>query len=444
MLTAPVFPTLCRLALPNLLMMSAQAAANFLESYFVGLLGVAELAGVALVYPLIMLMQMLSAGAIGGGISSAIARALGAGRREEAESVALHAVVLALGFGALSTAALLAGGRALFAALGGAGAALGAALAYSDVVFAGAAFLWLLNALASVLRGTGNMALPAGVVAAGVPILLLVSPVLIFGLGPLPALGIRGAALALVVYYVVGSGVLLAALLRGRSGLRLALGHHLATRRFRDILAVGAPAAINSTMTNVGVAVATAFVSGLGVHALAGFGIGIRLEYLLTPVVFGIGAAMIPMIGMNIGAGNPRRAREVAWVGALAAGGVAGTIGLAASVFAAQWIGLFTDDAAAIAGGAAYLRIAAPAYALLGFGLALSFASQGARRMRWAVIGGIGRAATIGAIAALAQALAGPGIRNVAIAMVVALVVYAVCNAVPWRRDAPDLRRSPR
>ena len=189
-------------------------------------------------------------------------------------------------------------------------------------------------------------------------------------------------------------------------------------------------------MTNVGVAIATAFVSGLGVHVLAGFGIGIRLEYLLTPVVFGIGAAMIPMIGMNVGAGNRQRAREVAWVGALTAGGVAGAIGLTASIFAPQWIGLFTDDAAAIAGGAAYLRIAAPAYALLGFGLALSFASQGARRMRWAVIGGIGRAATIGGIAALAQGLAGPGIRNVAIAMVVALVVYAVCNAIPWLRDA--------
>ena len=443
MLEAPVLPTLCRLALPNMLMMSSQAIANFLESYFVGLLGVAELAGVALVYPLIMLMQMLSAGAIGGGISSAVARAIGAGRRDEAEAVALHAVVIALIAGTTSTALLWLAGPALYRAMGGAGAGLEAALAYSNVVFGGMIFLWLLNALASVLRGTGNMALPAGVVTAGVPILLIVSPLLIFGLGPLPALGIRGAAVALVVYYVAGSAVLLGALRRGRAGVRLSGAHPIRAARFRVILGVGGPAAVNSTMTNVAVAIATAFVGGLGVHVLAGFGLGIRLEYLLTPVVFGVGAAMIPMIGMNMGAGNLRRAREIAWTGALAAAAITGAIGIAAALFARAWIGLFTDDAAAIAGGAAYLRIAAPAYALIGLGLAFSFASQGARRMRWSVIASVGRVVVIAAVAALGLQLGGSGVTVVAIAMIAALVVYAVCNTMPWL-SATDWRSTGR
>jgi len=432
MLGAPVLPTLCRLALPNMVMMSSQAIANFLESYFVGLLGVAELAGVALVFPLIMLMQMLSAGAIGGGISSAVARTVGAGRRDEAEAVALHAVVLALVAGALSSAALLLGGRAIYTAMGGHGAALDTALAYSDVVFGGVVFLWLLNALASVLRGTGNMALPAGVVTAGVPILLVVSPVLIFGFGPLPALGIRGAALALVVYYVVGSAVLFAALRRGRGGVRLTGAHPLRSAVFRAILGVGGPAAVNSVMTNVAVALATAFVGGLGVHVLAGFGLGIRLEYLLIPVVFGVGAAMIPMIGMNVGAGNLRRAREIAWTGALGAAAITGAIGVAAALFAPAWIGLFTDDAAAIAGGAAYLRIAGPAYALIGLGLAFSFASQGARRMRWSVIASTGRGVVVAAVALVGTRLFGPSVGVVALAMIVALVVYAIGNTMPW------------
>ncbi|MEO7337664.1 MAG: MATE family efflux transporter, partial [Caldimonas sp.] len=432
MLGAPVFATLCSLALPNMLMMSAQAIANFLESYFVGLLGVAELAGVAVVYPLIMLMQMLSAGAIGGGISSAVARAMGAGRRDEAEVVATHAVVIAGIAGALSTAALLLGGRVIYGAMGGEGTALSAALAYSDVVFLGIVFLWLLNALASVLRGTGNMALPAGVVTAGVPILLVVSPVLIFGFGPFPALGIRGAALALVVYYVGGCAVLLRALLRGQGGLHLRWSGRLRADVFRTILGVGGPAAINSTMTNVAVAVATTFVGGLGIHVLAGFGLGIRLEYLLIPVVFGIGAAMIPMIGMNVGAGNLPRAREVAWTGALGAAAVTGVIGIAAAVFAEPWLGLFTTDAAAIAGGALYLQIAAPAYALVGLGLALSFASQGARRMRWTVVGSTARAVVVAVLAGVGSHLFGPSVGVVAVAMIVGLVVYAICNAMPW------------
>jgi hypothetical protein len=255
--------------------------------------------------------------------------------------------------------------------MGGHGAALAAARAYSDVVFAGVVFLWLLNALASVLRGTGNMALPAGVVTAGVPILLIVSPVLIFGFGPVPALGIRGAALALVVYYVAGCAVLVAALRRGRGGVRLTRAHRLHGSVFRTILGVGGPAAVNSVMTNVAVAVATAFVGGLGIHVLAGFDLGIRLEYLLIPVVFGIGAAMVPMIGMSMGAGNLRRAREIAWTGALAAAAVTGAIGLAAALFAESWIGLH-DERGRHRGRCGLPPIAAPADALIGLGLVSS------------------------------------------------------------------------
>ncbi|HEX7441946.1 MAG TPA: MATE family efflux transporter, partial [Caldimonas sp.] len=112
--------------------------------------------------------------------------------------------------------------------------------------------------------------------------------------------------------------------------------------------------------------------------------------------------------------------------------GVTGALGIAAALFAAPWIGLFTSDPAAIAGGAAYLRIAAPAYALIGFGLAFSFASQGARRMGWSVVASIGRAVVIAALSALGTYLVGPGVSVVALAMIAALIVYAVCNAMPW------------
>jgi putative MATE family efflux protein len=432
MLHDPVLPTLLRLAAPNMVMMAAQAVANFLESYYVGLLGVDELAGVALVFPLIMLMQMLSAGAIGGGISSAISRAMGAGRNEHAEAIALHAVVIALVGGGLSTAALLFGGRLLYATMGGHGRALVAALAYSNIVFAGAGFLWLLNALASILRGTGNMALPAAVATAGVPILVVVSPMLIFGFGPVPALGIAGAALSLVVYYVVGSAVLLTVLVRGRGGLRLSLRHRLRRGLAAEILGVGGPAAINSSMTNICVGLATSLVGTLGVHTLAGFGLGIRLEYLLIPLVFGFGAGMVPMIGMNLGAGNAGRAREVAWTGAFVAAAITEVLGVAAAVFAHPWIGLFTNDPEAIAAGAAYLRLAAPAYGLIGLGLALQFASQGSRRMRWSVIGGVSRALVIGIGGGGALWLFGPGITTTSLAVIASLVAYAAFNALPW------------
>src|ERR1700728_1469276 len=222
LIEGPIAATLIRLAAPNVLVMLAQTSVGLVETYFIGKLGTDPLAGVALVFPLLMLMQMMSAGAMGGGISSAIARALGGGRRADANALAIHALVIGLVFGVAFTAALLAGGGWLYGAMGGSGASLAAAVIYSRVVFAGAILVWLFNSLANVIRGTGNMATPAIVTCIGVLVLIPLSPCLIFGLGPVPRLGVAGGAVAVVIYYAVGSIVLAAYLRSGRSVIRLA------------------------------------------------------------------------------------------------------------------------------------------------------------------------------------------------------------------------------
>src|SRR5204862_3171333 len=135
LLEGPITATLLRLAAPNVVVMLVQASLGLIETYFVGKLGTDALAGVAMVFPVLMLMQMMSAGAMGGGISSAIARALGARRTDDADALSLHAVVIALVLGLVFMAAMLAGGRWLFVSLGGAGPSLEAALTYSNVVF---------------------------------------------------------------------------------------------------------------------------------------------------------------------------------------------------------------------------------------------------------------------------------------------------------------------
>jgi putative MATE family efflux protein len=441
LLHGPVLPTLLLLALPNLVITLAQAAANFLESYFVGLLGVDALAGAALVFPLVMLMQTMSNGGIGGGISSAIARAIGAGDQARAEALALHALLIAAGFGVACTAAGLWGGPALYRAMGASDPVQQAAAAYGGVIFCGAVFLWVANGMASVLRGSGNMALPALVLSGGVGVLLVASPLLIFGWGPLPALGIAGAGLALVLYYVVASAVMLAGVLRGGGGLQLKFGHRLQPALFGDILGVGGPALVNNITLNLSVLTATALVSPLGSAALAGFGLGIRLEYLQIPIVFGFGAAMVAMVGMNTGAGQRVRARRVAWTGALLAAGMTSLVGLAAAVFPAAWLGLFTQDAEAIRVGSAYLRVVGPAYGLFGLGLALYFASQGARRMGWSLAAGLGRLAVVYVAGTLAVRMGG-GLPTLLGVMVAALVVYAVLNAWPWLARAHDTPRA--
>jgi len=388
LLEGPITPTLLGLAAPNVIMLVAQVSISILEAYYVGWLGADALAGVSVTFPLVMLMQTMSAGGMGGGVASAVARALGAGRRADASRLVTHAIVIALAMAAAFTAIVLGGGRAIYSAMGARDGALEAALAYSNVIFAGAAAVWLFNTLASAVRGTGNMLLPAGVVVGGSPLLVALSPALIFGWGPLPRLGVTGAALAVVAYYMVGALVLVVYLASDRSLVRLSPTVRFERALFREILRVGAPSLVNNVMTNLTVVLLTALVGSFGTFALAGYGMGVRLEYLLIPLVFGFGSALVTMVGTNFGAGQGARARRVAWTGALIAAAVSETIGLAAALFPHAWLGLFSDEPAVLAAGAAYLRVVGPAYGFFGLGLALYFASQGAGRLLWPMLAG--------------------------------------------------------
>lgn len=394
LLEGPITKTLLRMTAPNTLVMVVQASVGLIETYFIGKLGTDALAGVALVFPVMMLMQMMSAGAMGGGISSAIARALGAGRRAEADALALHALAIALMFGLGFMLVILGGGRWLYAAMGGNAAALDAALAYSNVAFAGAILVWIFNSLASVIRGTGNMVLPASVTSAGAAALIPLSPCLIFGWGPFPELGIAGGATAVVVYYALGSIALAAYLLAGRSVVRLSLRNlRFRWSLFRDILRVGLVAALVTLQTNLTIAIATALVGGFGPAAIAGYGTGARLEYFLVPLVFGLGAPLVAMVGTNLGAGQRERALRIAWVGAALAAGTTEAIGLAAAAAPQLWLSLFGSDPVMLAAGTRYLHAVGPCYGFFGLGMALYFASQGAGRLLWPLLANFARLA---------------------------------------------------
>jgi putative MATE family efflux protein len=393
LLHGPIVPTLFRLAWPNVLIMFAQAATGLIETFWVGMLGTDALAGMALVFPGVMLMQMFSAGAMGGGISSAIARALGAGRRDEADALVLHALAINLAIGLAFMAALLLFGRPLYRAMGGEGASLEAALIYSNVVFGGIVALWLMNALASVIRGTGNMLVPALAICAGVVALVPLSPLLIFGLGPIPAMGIAGGGIALVLYNLGVALVLAWYVLSGRNIARVRFAS-LAWVRAREILRVGAVAGVSTVQTNVTIALVTALVGlSAGPAAVAGFGTAARLEYLLVPLVFGIGGPLVALVGTNIGAGQRERALRIAWTGAATAFVLCELIGVAAALFPAAWLALFGSDPAMIEAGSAYLRAVGPFYGCFGFGLALYFASQGAGKLLWPLLAGFARMA---------------------------------------------------
>jgi putative MATE family efflux protein len=452
LLEAPIIPTLLRLGAPNVLVMLAQASVGLIETYFVGKLGTDALAGMALVFPAVMLMQMTSAGAMGGGIASSIARALGARRRADADALVLHALLIAVVFGFLFMGAILLGGRWMYASMGGTGAALSAALTYSNWVFAGAIIVWMFNSLSAILRGTGNMALPAFVTVAGMVVLIPASPVLIFGWGPVPGMGIAGGAAALLAYYFIGSVILACYLWSSKSLLRPTFARfEFRWPLFRDILRIGLVGMVSTVATNLAIGITTALVGRFGTAAIAGYGTASRLEYLLVPLVFGLGAPLVAMVGTCIGAGQRERALRATWAGAALAFAMTETIGLLAATFPHAWLSQFNADPAMLDAGSRYLRMVGPLYGFFGLGLVLYFASQGAGRLLWPVMANVLRLA-VAAVGGWSVLHWGGDLAELFLAQGVALVVYGLVNAgsvaggawfgpVGWPRSVSNLLR---
>jgi len=381
LLDGAVFPTLVRLAAPTIALMTLQGLISAGETAFVGQLGASALAGASLSFPLVMLMTTLSAGAYGGGVSSAVARALGAGRQTDANRLALTALSMAGLIGLVFMSVMLLLGRSIYQALGATGSALDCAVLYSNVLFLGAVPFWLFNAAASILRAGGNANLPATTGAIGGVMTLAVSPVLIFGIGSLPGLGIAGAASAIVLYNIGMALVLLRSVSRVLSAARPAaiMQMPLWTDVY-EILKVSIPSAASTILTNMTFIVLTGLVAPFSESAIAGYGSGGRLEYLLIPIVFGIGSALVPLVAASEGAGNFSRVQQLTRTGAVLATVACAVIGITVATFPLVWMNLFTTDSDVVAIGSAYLVRVGYAYPCLGLGLSLYFASQGRGR----------------------------------------------------------------
>ena len=373
-----------------MLLVLFQSMVSVGDTYFVGRLGTEPLAALALVFPLIMLLQMTSAGAMGGGVSSAIARALGSGRAAAARKLVVHALVIAVAMGVGFTALILLLGESIYHLLGGRGETLGNALRYSNIVFGGAIAVWVANTLSSVLRGSGNMHTPAFTLISAAVVHLPLSATLV------GRIGIAGAGIAYVTTFGIAGLVMAAIVFRRSSALR---PHRedwtLEWRLFREILRVGAISMLSSAQTVLTAVIITGFVGRYGAAALAGYGVGLRLELLQIPLVFAVGQALVVLVGTHVGAGRPERAKEIAWVGAALAASISLAIGATVWAFPLAWVGLFSTDAAVLNAGTQYLRTVAPFYPFLAVGIALYFASQGAGDVLRPMLAGTARLALV-------------------------------------------------
>jgi putative MATE family efflux protein len=442
LLNKPPLPLLLALTAPNTAAFAIQAGVNLTEVWIISRLGTEALAAIALVFPLLMLTQTMSGGALGGAISSAVARALGNGNTERAQKLVWHAIfggtIGALFF--LLVFALF--GRSFLMFLGGDGAILEAAMDYCWVLFIGGISMWVSTVLGSVFRGAGDMGFPAKLMIMSAVIQVPTTAILVLGLFGMPQLGVAGAAVSSVVSAFIMGLFLWARLASDKTSTPLRRVHFGWQRDLVDeILKVARPASINPLMTVGTILGLTALVGSFGSQALAGYGIGTRIEFLMLPIIFAFGTALTTIVGTNIGAGNYDRAEHAAWYGVASVAILCGVTGGLLALFPQSWIPVFTDDPVAYETAKSYIQLVGPAYPFLGMGLILYFASQGAGIMTWPIRAMMARfVLSVGGASALVH-YAGYGVEAIFAVSGVALVIYAciIVTAIyrgAWRPKA--------
>src|SRR6202451_594293 len=382
LLDGPILRTLLWLAWPNVIALSASTCVVIAETSYIGRLGVESLAAIALVFPCVMLTMTMSGGAMGGGVASAIARAIGAGDKGRASTLASHALLIGICFGLIFMLGMLIFGRGLLELLGGRGNVLAQAMAYVHIFFGGAVLPWLMNTMAGILRGTGNMKLPSMMILSSAVCQIILGGTLGLGLGPIPQFGMRGVASGSLIAYSISISVMGWYLFSGRARVVPKIrGLRVRRAMFVDILKFGLVSCFSPLQSVLTISIFTHMLASFGTAVLAGYGIGARLEFMLTSVSFAVGIASVPMIGMAIGAERIARARRIAWTAGLLSFISVGLIGSFIAVFPALWATICPPDPAVRAASQQYLSTAAPMYAFIGLASSMYFSSQGAAKV---------------------------------------------------------------
>jgi putative MATE family efflux protein len=378
----PILRTLLWLAWPNIVALSAGTCVVIAETSYIGRLGVESLAAMALVFPFVILTMTMSGGAMGGGVASAVARALGAGDTDRASTLAAHALLISISFGLTFMIGMLVFGSWLLQTLGGRGNVLAYAIGYVQIFFGGAVLPWLMNSFAGILRGTGNMKLPSLMILSSAVCQIILGGTLGLGLGPIPQFGMRGVAAGSLIAYSISISVMAWYLFSGRGRVIPKIrGLRVQWAMFIDILKVGAVSCLSPLQSVLTVSIFTHMLARFGTEILAGYGIGARLEFMLTSIAFAVGIASVPMVGMAIGARRVARARRIALIAGCVGFVSVGLVATVIAIFPDLWVDIFTRDASVRDASRQYLSTAAPMYAFIGLSISMYFSSQGAAKV---------------------------------------------------------------
>lgn len=302
LLTAPIGPTLKKMTTQVLFGMVMLMSFNLIDTYFIGLLGTEPLAAISFTFPVTFTIISLSIG-LGIGTSAIIAKARGGGNHEEAKDDGLAALILSFVLVAALAYVTYLMTDVIFSALGAGDELLPLIHDYMDIWYIGAVFLMMPMVGNAVLRASGDAKTPSMIMAASGLINAILDPLLIFGLGPFPELGIKGAAIASVIAWGCGLIIVLYVLAVKR---QLIAVRWIPLRELfkisHKILTIGLPAAGANMLTPIAMAVITAMIAVHGNAAVAGFGVGTRIESIASMVVLALSMTLPPFISQNYGA----------------------------------------------------------------------------------------------------------------------------------------------
>lgn len=275
--------------------------ASLIEAVYVGQVGTAELAAISFTFPFVMSIQGISMG-LGIGAGSVVARAMGSGNRERVRRVVTHSFILVVILQLVTTYVAWLYVEELFALLGAEPHILVLIADYMDIWLIGSPFFAVAFIGSTLMRATGDAVTPGYLMAAGAVLQVVVQPFFIFGIGPVPEMGLGGAAVGFVVSRVLGLFLYMWFVAVRDRLLTPSLEGMM--QSWRAVLHVGLPAIASNMITPVSMAITTRLLAGHGAEVVAGFGVASRIESMVMMMVFALSMSIAPFVGQNWGAGH--------------------------------------------------------------------------------------------------------------------------------------------
>ena len=372
--------TLIQLSWPITIGLLMQTGFNIVDTMFVGRISADALAAVSMTFPIIFLFIALASG-VGVGTMSLVARKIGQGKKEHAgiaaEQSFLIALVLGISFiilGFLFT-------EPLFKLMGAGDALLPIALSYMHPIYIGIVFMFLAFASTSTLRGAGDMKTPMKVMILVTILNVFLDWILIFGKGPIPAMGVPGAAWATVISRTVAFVYIFSHLLFRQNLLPMRLKYIRPDMNvIKKILSVGIPTSLSNVSLSISMFFMFRLASVFGPATIAAYGLGFRIDSVAFMAIFGIASATVTFVGQNTGAKQMKRAVKATWTAARMAVLLMGFLGVAFFIFRRAFAGLFTSDSLIIAATSEYILLVSLTYFSVALGVVTMSSFQGMGR----------------------------------------------------------------